>query len=58
MALTKGVISVVDPEAWTIVDGRLYLNFNQAVRDKFRQNPSENVKKAKAEWAKQRQNQP
>lgn len=58
MALTKGVMSTVDPDAWTIVDGKLYLNFNKAVRDKFRENPSEHVKKASAQWQRQMHDQP
>lgn len=52
MALTKGHLATVDPEVWTIVDGKLYLNFNKNGRDKFRQNTQENIKQAEANWNK------
>ncbi len=52
MALTKGHLATVDPEAWTIVDGKLYLNFSKNGRDKFRQNTKENIKQAEGNWSK------
>ena len=50
MALAYGQIAEVDPEVWTIVDGKLYLNFNKSVREKFRRNLKENIKKADENW--------
>jgi len=50
MALAHGQIADVNPEAWTIVDGKLYLNFSESVRRKFRQNIHDNIKKAEANW--------
>ena len=52
MALTQGVVKVVDPEAWTIVDKKLYLNFSQKGRVKFRQDLQGNIKKSEQNWAK------
>lgn len=52
MGLSKGVKAIADPEVWTIVDGKLYLYFSKGARDKFRQNPQENIKKAEASWSK------
>ena len=37
MALTEDVVKVVDPEAWTIVDGKLYLNFSKKGRGQISQ---------------------
>ena len=50
MALAHGQIAEVDPEVWTIVDGKLYLNFNKSVGEKFRQNLKENIEKADENW--------
>ena len=52
MALVVGKIKDIDPEAWTIVDGKLYLNFTKAFRDKFRKHATTNIKKAEKNWAK------
>ena len=52
MALTENVIKVVDPEAWTISDGKLYLTFSQKGRVKFRKDIPGNIKKSEGNWAK------
>ncbi len=52
MALTTGDIVVVDPEAWAIVDGKLYLSFSKRGIEKFRDNTAENIKKAEQAWEK------
>jgi hypothetical protein len=52
--LAVGKVKDIDPEVWTIVDGKLYLNFSKAFRDKFRQNAAENIEKAEENWAKAR----
>ena len=52
MALTQDVIKVVDPEAWIISDGKLYLTFSKRGREKFRQDISGNIKKSEGNWAK------
>ncbi len=55
MAMTRGEVKVIDPEAWAIVDGKLYLSFSKRGIRKFRRNPADNIKKAEAAWAKSRQ---
>src|SRR5215472_9655690 len=40
----------VDPEAWAIVDGKLYLTHMSQGMDAWRQNPAEYIKKADANW--------
>lgn len=51
MAMTRGVIVAIDPEAWAIVDGKLYLSFSKGAIRKFRGNPADHIKKAEAAWA-------
>jgi enamine deaminase RidA (YjgF/YER057c/UK114 family) len=41
----------VDPEAWAIVDGKLYLTHLRQGMDDWRQNPAEYVKRANENWA-------
>lgn len=40
----------VDPEAWTIVEGKLYLNYNVKFRDKWRLEQKANIEKADLVW--------
>ncbi|WP_373975526.1 YHS domain-containing protein [Chitinibacter sp. SCUT-21] len=39
-----------DPQAWKIVDGKLYLNVNKEVQKKWLQDVPGNLKKANMEW--------
>ena len=39
-----------DPEAWTIVDGKLYLNYNRAVQAKWQQDRAKWIAKANDNW--------
>src|SRR5712671_6732029 len=41
----------VDPEAWAIVDGKLYLTHMRQAMEDWRQNPAEYIKQADANWA-------
>jgi YHS domain-containing protein len=41
----------IDPEAWTIIDGKLYLNFNKGSAAVLKETPDE-LTKAKANWPK------
>jgi enamine deaminase RidA (YjgF/YER057c/UK114 family) len=41
----------VDPEAWAIVDGKLYLTHMPQAMDDWRQNPADYIKKADENWA-------
>jgi len=47
----EGHKDTVDPEAWTIVDGKLYLTHMSQAMDDWRQNPSDYIKQADANWA-------
>jgi enamine deaminase RidA (YjgF/YER057c/UK114 family) len=41
----------VDPEAWAIVDGKLYLTHMRQGMEAWRQNPAEYIKQADENWA-------
>jgi enamine deaminase RidA (YjgF/YER057c/UK114 family) len=40
----------VDPEAWAIVDGKLYLTHTRYTMGRWRPNSAENIKRADANW--------
>jgi enamine deaminase RidA (YjgF/YER057c/UK114 family) len=40
----------VDPEAWAIVDGKLYLTHTKASLEKWRENARENIKRGEQQW--------
>jgi YHS domain-containing protein len=42
----------IDPEAFAVIDGKLYLNYSKAVLHNFKVNPEEKIKQADANWAK------
>ncbi|NHQ87541.1 YHS domain-containing protein [Iodobacter sp. HSC-16F04] len=39
-----------DPQAWKVVDGKLYLNVNKEVQKKWLEDVAGNLKKANMEW--------
>jgi hypothetical protein len=43
---------VVDPEAWKIVDGNLYLNLDRDIQKKWLKDVPGYIKKAEANWPK------
>ena len=47
-----------DPAAWTIADGKLYLNVNKDVEKKYREDVTGNNKKADANWPQLRNKSP
>ena len=49
-AASKGSIASTDPKAWTIRDGKLYLNYSISVRKRWLRNVAENIVKADANW--------
>jgi len=50
-AVSQGYTASVDPKnAWTVVDGKLYLNYNVDVQKKWAQDIPGNIKKADANW--------
>lgn len=51
-AVSQGYTASADPKAWTIVGGRLFLNYNQSVKKDWEKNIPGNVAKADANWPK------
>ncbi|MCF6445201.1 YHS domain-containing (seleno)protein [Nereida sp. MMG025] len=49
-AVSKGYTATTSPNAWTVHDGKLYLNFNRAVRGIWSRDIPGNVKKGDANW--------
>jgi YHS domain-containing protein len=47
---SEGHKAPTQPDAWTIVDGKLYLNYNKDVKALWSKNQSELIKKADANW--------
>ena len=49
-AVSKGATAPTVPEAWTIHEGRLYLNFSTNVREVWREDIPGNIAKADNNW--------
>ena len=48
--VTTGITTNIDPEAWRIIDGKLYLFYNTGGADMFEGNAKEFVEKADGNW--------
>lgn len=51
-AVSKGALAPVDPEAFSVVDDRLYLNFSKRVRQTWSEDIPGNIKAADENWPK------
>ncbi|MDA0268943.1 MAG: YHS domain-containing (seleno)protein [Cyanobacteria bacterium] len=49
-AVSQGKTAAIDPNAWDIVDGKLYLNYNQNVKDRWVEDIPGNIDKANQNW--------
>lgn len=49
-AVAEGYLAPVDPEAWAIVDGRLYLNFNARIQRRWARDIPGFIARADANW--------
>jgi YHS domain-containing protein len=49
-AVSKGYTAKAEPDAWTIHDGKLYLNYDKSVRAIWEQDIPGNVAKGNANW--------
>ncbi|WP_206020238.1 YHS domain-containing (seleno)protein [Rhodovarius crocodyli] len=49
-AVSEGYTATVDPTAFTIVDGRLYLNYSHGVQARWRENRDERIRRADGNW--------
>ena len=48
--MALGKVRPVDPEAWAIVDGKLYLSYNKHYASKFVEDAPNQIPKANAAW--------
>lgn len=49
---SRGYKAKTSPDAWTIVNGKLYLNYNTDVRETWNKDQQGYIKKADANWTK------
>ena len=49
-AVSQGKTADIDPEAWTIVDHKLYLNLNKDVRELWEKDREAYIRKADENW--------
>jgi YHS domain-containing protein len=48
--VSKGYAVKIDPSAWSVVDGKLYLNYNHKVQDTWSEDKSGYINKADGNW--------
>lgn len=48
--VAKGDLVKVDPEAWSIVDGRLFLNYSDSIRNQWEANRASFIQRADNQW--------
>lgn len=48
--MAQGDVIKSDPNAWSVKDGRLYLNYNMATKEKFDKNSEQMIRKADGHW--------
>lgn len=49
-AVSQGYTASIDPEAWKIVDGKLYLNYSKSVQKRWMADIPGNIKLADKNW--------
>ena len=49
-AVSRGYTADIDPEAWSIVDDKLYLNYNSKYRKRWSRDIPGNIEKADKNW--------
>jgi hypothetical protein len=48
--VTGGYLAPTDPNAWKVVDGKLYLNYDSEIQKKWSEDIPGNIKKAHEKW--------
>ena len=49
-AVSQGHTAPIDPEAWRIIDGKLYLNYSKGVQNKWEKDKARYILKADQNW--------
>ena len=53
-AVSKGHTADIDPDAWDIYKGKLYLNYDSSIQKKWARNKTANIKKGNGHWPRLR----
>ena len=51
-AVAKDQLASIDPEAWKIVDGKLYLNYSHSIQSKWEKDIPGHIESAEMNWPK------
>lgn len=51
-AVSRGYTASVDPDAWAVVDGKLYLNYSKRVQRLWQEDVPGNISKGDQNWAR------
>lgn len=51
-AVSQGDTANIDPKAWKLVDGKLYLNYSPKIQRQWEQDTAENILRADSNWPK------
>lgn len=57
-AVSQGYTADGDPEAWKIVDGKLFLNYNQEAKQKWEKDQEHLIKEGDKNWVEFQSNKP
>ena len=49
-AVSQNYTAKIDPAAWSVVDGKLYLNYDKKIQTKWQKDIPENIAKADGNW--------
>lgn len=49
-AVAEGYTAPIDPAAWRIVEGRLYLNYSRSIQRRWDRDIAGNIRRAEANW--------
>jgi YHS domain-containing protein len=49
-AVANGYTADIDPRAWSVVDGRLYLNYSLGVRERWNKDIPGHIRRGDANW--------
>jgi hypothetical protein len=49
-AVSRNSTAKIDPKAWKIVDGKLYLNFSEKIQKKWEHNMEDRIVQADKNW--------
>jgi YHS domain-containing protein len=52
--VASGYKAPIEPDAWTVFDGKLYLNYNQQIRSRWLRDIPGHIRAADANWPKLR----